>query len=336
MCWVLQQLVGCRLPGSCMPAGCWRMRRCATRACRHYAGEGQRGSCVGLCAALALHGLLLLLTAGTPHVLSLSLCCCRVWAAKAAPVSAWQQSGISCQPLSFSLLFSSIASLLGSAGQANYAAANASLDAAAAASQASGVPAVSLRWGAWAGVLPTSTVACWQRILQATHADMWSCCLRTTGAGMASSDIVKAKIASLGMALLQPAAGLAALEKLLTAPALLPPGGVRASLQAAAPVLDVVPFRWQRLLARHKQQVPELFADMAHLAVKQQQPAARTAAGQPSAGAARTAQAHRQQLMASVMGAITDVLGREVRTRSMQLRVLPRTCQSCQLIELSH
>ena len=53
-------------------------------------------------------------------------------------------------PVQASLAFSSVASLFGSAGQGNYAAANAALEAWAATQSARGHATTAVQWGAWA------------------------------------------------------------------------------------------------------------------------------------------------------------------------------------------
>jgi NADPH:quinone reductase-like Zn-dependent oxidoreductase len=84
------------------------------------------------------------------------------------------------------LLFSSVASLLGSHGQANYASANAQLDAAARVASTCGIPVQAVQWGAWAG------------------------------AGMAASDTnMASRLHRQGLSLLEPSVGLATMAALL-------------------------------------------------------------------------------------------------------------------------
>ncbi|KAK9864442.1 hypothetical protein WJX84_011442, partial [Apatococcus fuscideae] len=93
------------------------------------------------------------------------------------------------RPLGLTTLFSSVAGLLGSAGQGNYAAANAILDSMVAESNLQGLVSSSVQWGAWGGV------------------------------GMAAQDASLAKRwARVGMGSLTPLQGLQILHNIVAAP----------------------------------------------------------------------------------------------------------------------
>lgn len=90
-------------------------------------------------------------------------------------------------PLDCFVLFSAGAALLGSSGQANYAAANAFMDGLAHYRRARGLPALSVNWGAWAEV----------------------------GMAAAMDEPYRQRLSDQGISFIQPAQGLALLEQLI-------------------------------------------------------------------------------------------------------------------------
>jgi acyl carrier protein len=89
--------------------------------------------------------------------------------------------------LDFFVLYSSLASLLGSAGQGNYAAANAFLDALARERRRQGLVATSVNWGAWGG----------------------------TGMAASLDDVSRHRLQEIGIETMEPDAALAGLERAL-------------------------------------------------------------------------------------------------------------------------
>ncbi len=87
--------------------------------------------------------------------------------------------------LDFFIVYSSLASLLGSPGQANYATANAALDGLVAERKAQGLPATTVNWGPWAN------------------------------AGMAASQAASANLTALGLIPLEPGMALNALGEII-------------------------------------------------------------------------------------------------------------------------
>ena len=180
------------------------------------------------------------------------------------------------QPAAAQLLFSSVAALLGSPGQANYSAANAALDAAAAYEQQAGRPSTSVQWGAWAG------------------------------AGMAAQDRSTAlRVQRMGMAMIAPADGLAALRHL-------------ASAERAPPVVAGVPFLWDRLAAQQQQQgaaEPMLLAAMIASSTGTRSGSSvvsAPAAAAPAPAAAAAAGASQAAVLAGVLEVLRGILGADI------------------------
>jgi NADPH:quinone reductase-like Zn-dependent oxidoreductase/NAD(P)-dependent dehydrogenase (short-subunit alcohol dehydrogenase family) len=132
--------------------------------------------------------------------------------------------------LDFFVCYSSIASVLGSAGQANYAAANAFLDALVQERRRQGLHGLSINWGAWD---------------------------RGMAAGLDSRGQERMK--AMGLAMITPEQGFAALEQLL---------------QGDATAACVLPVDWPTYLSRqYRGEVPSFFAAVAEKGPAPGQPA---------------------------------------------------------------
>lgn len=172
-----------------------------------------------------------------------------VFAPKAAALE--RLNGLtSLTPMQNSILFSSVAALLGSVGQLNYSIANSWLDAIAAQQQAAGVAIISTQFGAW------------------------------KGAGMAA--VTSLKMEAMGLGALTPVTGLASLTGLLryaeahhAAMALVPSGTLPSQVA-------VSPIDWPAFLKHVQGPGSNYFAEFAHLK------AAATATSSDAAASAST------------------------------------------------
>ena len=128
-------------------------------------------------------------------------------------------------PLSWAVMYSSTSSLLVSAGLASYGAFNALLDARCASAQASGLPRVSVQWGAW------------------------------SGGGMATETAaLRSRLASAGIGMVEPSSGLAALECCIADVWCLSLGGM--------PLVTASPFDAARLSEIPSRLLPQAVAEL--------------------------------------------------------------------------
>ena len=197
----------------------------------------------------------------------------RVFAAKVGSIQKLSNAAAA-QPTKQQVLFSSVAALLGSAGQANYSAANGVLDGMAGQWQGEGRGGVSsIQWGGWAG------------------------------GGMAGADPTTAsRLARMGMPLISPQQGLAALSGVL-------------AQASASPVLAAVPLDWGRFLQQGDNMDLPMFSDQAI-------PSQAAAASIPEPALSTQTQVHTQanahnvghleSVSTALQATITSLLGRTV------------------------
>ncbi len=207
-----------------------------------------------------------------------------VWAPKVTSAQLWSQ--ISCiHSITTQVLFSSVAALLGSAGQANYSAANGALDGLAAHWAAQGRPGVSsIQWGGWAG------------------------------GGMAGADAgTAARLARMGMPLITPSQGLAALASVLSSH----------SMQASSSCMAAVPVVWPTFLSRLEMKHQAVFSEFVAAsqptaAVSDLPPPANahslaahtvTAATRPAQQAGISREMVHSQVQAAIQAVLGEVLG---------------------------
>ena len=200
-----------------------------------------------------------------------------VFAPKVVAALKWQNA-VQQQPTHAQILFSSVAALLGAPGQLNYAAANAAMDGLAGTWQQQGQAGVgSIQWGGWAG------------------------------GGMAGADSSTAgRLARMGMPLIAPAQGLAALAEVLH--------GFAGSQPQRAAVLGAVPFRWSVFTTKLPADQPGIFAEFQQPA-RVSMPVQECTGSTAILGLTRTRAKAGMQLSRAVQGAQPTALTANVLTQ---------------------
>ncbi len=224
------------------------------------------------------------------------------------------------------VLFSSIAALLGSPGQAAYAAANGELDALAAAWHRSGMPVTSVQWGGWAGAGMAASHVTQARnnfglslalhmhlrrkfryIVNEGKGGTWSPWCGQGKPCEQMHQLLQERLQRTGLGAFTAAQGLAALGGVL--------GGVlkgAVSANTAADTIAATLVDWPTFLRRFSGRVPAVFAAFAAPAGQQQiaAPASVTAVGRPAGGLSSTPTA--ADVADTVRDAVRSIAGRAV------------------------